>query len=119
MKIRAAPRVDALRVIAHHHDVVMPTGQQINEITLKLVRVLVFVHENELKSFLVMIADVGVFLEQSEPKCEEVIEIHRIRHAFAGGITFLQVGNGRGELGEVIVLPVKQVIRRLARIGRQ
>src|SRR6266511_3359845 len=38
LEVGAAPRVDRLRVIAHHHHVVMIPGEQINEISLDFVR---------------------------------------------------------------------------------
>ena len=49
LKIRAAPRIDRLRVIAHYHHIPMIARQKIDKIGLDLVRVLVFVHQNELK----------------------------------------------------------------------
>src|SRR5256885_4672220 len=53
LEIRAAPRVDALRIVPYHHHVLMPRGEQVNEVALELVRVLIFVHENKLESALV------------------------------------------------------------------
>ena len=86
-EIRAAPGVDALRVVADDRDVVMPRGQQVNQVALELVRVLVFVHEDELEAALVMFAHVGVLLQQLEPEREQVVEIHRVRRALALGVT--------------------------------
>ena len=62
-EVRAAPRVDALRVVADHRDVVMLRGQQINQIALELVRVLIFVHENELEPALILFPHLGVVLQ--------------------------------------------------------
>ena len=53
MEIRAAPRVDALRIVAHHHDIVVSRGQKIDELALESVRVLIFIHEDELETALI------------------------------------------------------------------
>src|SRR5665213_678159 len=89
----AAPGVDALRVVADDRDVVMPRGNQIYQIALQLVRVLILVHKDELKTPLIMFADVRVFLQQLEPEREQVVEVHAVGRAFAGNIFFLQIGN--------------------------
>ena len=49
LEIRAAPRVDRLRVVAHHHHVSVIQREQINEVSLDLVRVLIFIDKDELK----------------------------------------------------------------------
>ena len=53
LEIRAAPRVDALRIVAHHHDIVVSRGQKIDELALEFVRVLIFIHEDELETALI------------------------------------------------------------------
>ena len=65
----------------------MPRGEQVNQVALELVRVLIFVHEDELEPALVMFAHVGVVLQQLEPEREQVVEIHRVRRALAVGVT--------------------------------
>jgi hypothetical protein len=76
----------------------MPRGEQVNQVALELVRVLIFVHEDELEAALVMFAHVGVLLQQLEPEREQVVEIHRVGRAFAGDVTLLHVGDLAGEL---------------------
>src|SRR6266699_2966624 len=49
LKIRAAPRVNRLRIIAHDHQVPVITSESIDEVGLDLVRILIFIDENELK----------------------------------------------------------------------
>ena len=63
-KIRAAPRVDALRIVADDHHVFVPRRQQINQIALKFIRVLIFIDENKLKPPLILFAHFFVFLKQ-------------------------------------------------------
>ena len=82
-----------MRVVAHDRDVVMPRREQINQVALQLVGILIFVHENELEAALVMFANVRVLLHQLEPERQQIIEVHAVRRALAGGVTLLLVGN--------------------------
>ena len=84
--IGAAPRIDTLRIVADHHHVFVSLGQQINQLRLQLIGVLIFVHEHELKPFLVQLADVLVFLEQLQPKHQQVIKIHQALRLFTSGV---------------------------------
>ena len=115
-EIRAAPRVNALRVVADDRDVLMPPGQQVNQVALELVRVLIFVHEDELKAALIMFAHVGMVLKQLEPERKQVVEVHRVGSAFAGRVTFPQVGDLHGELREIIVLLIQNFIGGFVRV---
>ena len=49
LKIRAAPRIDRLRVIAHDHHVFVIQRQHIDEISLDFVRILILIDKDELK----------------------------------------------------------------------
>src|SRR5438445_5808087 len=49
LEVRAAPRIDRLRVVANRHHVAMIAGEQIDEVSLDFVRVLIFIYEDELK----------------------------------------------------------------------
>ena len=60
-EVGATPRVDALRVVADRHDVVVPTAEQVDQLALHLVRVLVFIHEDELEPRLERLARLAVF----------------------------------------------------------
>ncbi len=82
-EVRAAPRVDALRIVAHHHHVLVLRAEQIDEVALELVRVLVFVHENELEAALVTLAHVLVLLQELEPEREQIVEVHHVRGLLA------------------------------------
>ena len=76
-----------MRIVANHHHVFVSLGQQINQLRLQLIGVLILVHEHELKPFLVQLADVFVFLEQLQPKQEQVIKIHQALRLFARSVT--------------------------------
>ena len=70
--------VDALRVITHHCDVSLLTGQEVHQVGLHLVGVLVFIHEDVAKARLEFPPDFFVFREQIPREGEEAREIHRL-----------------------------------------
>ena len=110
--IRAAPGVDALRVIAHHHDVLMPRRQQVDQVALQLVRVLVFVHQDELEAPLVLLAHLLLLLHQLEPERQQIVEIHRVRRPLARRVTLLDVRNLRRQVREIVVLLLQNLRNR-------
>ncbi len=114
--IGSAPGINALRVIAHHHDVVMPRGEQIDEVALQLVGILIFIHENELKPALVLLADALVLGEQFQPERQQVIEIHCISGAFAFGIEAIQIGDLGGQGLEMLVFLFENCADRFSSI---
>ena len=100
LKIRATPRVDALRIVAHHHHIFETLPQQVNQLGLQLVGVLILVHQNKLKSPLVKLAHVRVFLHQLEPQHQQVVEIHQPIGALAPGVARQHVDDLLGQLLE-------------------
>ena len=78
----------------------MPRRQQIDQLALELVRVLIFVHQDELKPPLVMFAHVRMVVQQFQPQHQQIVEIHRVRRAFARRVTLLHVRNLLGASSE-------------------
>ncbi len=78
-KIRAAPRVDRLRIIAHHHQVAMLARQRVDEVRLDLVRILILVHEDELKLPPIETRHLRMLLQHPQRLLQQVVEIHRVR----------------------------------------
>ena len=66
LKIRAAPGVNRLRVIANDHHIPMIASEKINKVSLDLVRVLILIHENELKLSPVKCRDPFVLLKHRQ-----------------------------------------------------
>ncbi len=62
-EVGAAPGVDALGIVAHRHDLVVGSRQQVHQIALELVGVLVFIHQYMLETALVLGADLGMFAQ--------------------------------------------------------
>ena len=105
--IRPAPRVNALRVIAYHHHVVMPRGQQINQVALQLVRVLIFIDkdEAELVAPLDDAADVERnLLEIPRSAVREVGQVALVNVVSSGEVESRAVRLGASRDGKVEVL---------------
>ena len=81
LELRAAPRVDALEVVAHDHDVAVLRGEEVRELRLDRVRVLVLVDEDVQEVLLQEFAHAVVLLQQAQPVHEQVVEVHRAEFA--------------------------------------
>ncbi len=108
-----------MRVIPHDHNVMMPRRQQVNQVALKLVRVLVLVHQDKLKTALIMFAHFLMVLEQFEPQRQQIVEIHRIRRPLPRGIAFLHIGNLLRQMREIVILLRQNVRNRFVRVHRE
>jgi hypothetical protein len=99
-KFGAAPRVDALGVVAHGHDAVV-AGEPVHDLRLDGVGVLILVHEDVAEAVGEVGGDLGCLGEELEPEFEEVVVVHDVLLALAGG-----VGGGEGgqAVGDVAVL---------------
>ena len=116
-EVRSAPGVDALGVVAHNHDVLMTGGEEVDEIALKFICVLVFVHEDELETALILFANVLVVLQELEPEGEQVVEVHGVGGAFAVGVLLGEFRDGGGKLREITELAREQFVGALMGIG--
>ena len=56
----------------------MIAGEQVYEVSLNLVRVLVFIDQNELKLPLVNFRDSLVLLKHQQRLLQQIVEIHRV-----------------------------------------
>jgi hypothetical protein len=65
LEVHAAPRVNRLRVVSHHHQVAVIAGKEVNQVCLDFVRVLVFIDEDELKLPPIKFCGALVLLKQS------------------------------------------------------
>ena len=76
--IRATPAVDALIVIADHADVPALVGKQLHELVLRVVDVLILVHQHVMESFVILLEGLRARLEELHGHHQQVIEIQRI-----------------------------------------
>ena len=88
LHVCTAPAVDGLIVVAHHADVLVLAPQQLDEAVLRVVGVLVLVHEHVIEAALPAGELARVALEQAHGHHEQVIEVHGVR----GAIRHLHVG---------------------------
>ena len=91
LKVRAAPRVDRLRIIADDHHIPVIPSEKIDQISLDLVRVLIFIHENELKLPPVKFSNALVALKHRQRLFQQVIEIHGVGRFFLFFIAIMDV----------------------------
>ena len=69
LPVGATPRVDALRVVADGHDLVL-AGEQVDDAALQAVRVLELVHEDVLEALTIVGKGGRVVLEDVKPETE-------------------------------------------------
>ncbi len=93
LEIGAAPGVDRLRVVAYDHDVAMVVREEIDEIGLDLVRILIFVDQDELKLPPIKRGDALVLLQHRQCLFEQVIEIDRVRGLFLFLVASVNIGD--------------------------
>ncbi len=107
LDVGAAPRVDGLVVVAHHHEVAVELGQPLGDEVLHMVGVLVLVHRDLDEAPLVAGQHLGVPLEQEERVHEQVVEVHGVGHHEAalelGVDPGRLLGGGVGRLGGHLV----------------
>ena len=78
LHVRAAPRVDRLRVIAHRHQAVRGTDKQVDHAALHGIRILIFIHQDVFESLLIELQHIRPLLEEPHGEHQQVIEIHGI-----------------------------------------
>ena len=84
LEVRAAPRVDALRVVADGHHAVVP-ADRVDDLRLEGVRVLVLVDEDVAEPLREVLGDVRRLPKEREPVLEEVVVVADLLLALASG----------------------------------
>ena len=100
-KIRAAPRVDALRVVAHDHHIPVMEREAVDQLGLQPVRVLILIDKDVLELALVALRNLRAGGEKLECFREEIVEIQGVRLALSGlvgDLDFLDLGRERDEV---------------------
>ena len=77
-QVGAAPRIDGLVVVAHHHDVAALGGEQLGDGVLGAVGVLVLVHHEVAEAVLIGLAHVRVVLQQQVAVQKKVVEVEGV-----------------------------------------
>ena len=113
-QVGAAPRVDALVIVAHHRQVAVLGGQQAAEQVLRAIGVLVLVDQDLLPAPLVAGQHIRILLEQEDRAHQQVVEVDRVvlgQLALvclvdAGGSLVVEVGGlapGGGRVGQLVL----------------
>ena len=74
----AAPAVDRLVVVAHRREAPARAHQQLEQLVLRGVGVLVFVHQHMAQGRLPFVAHRGVLLQQLERQADQVVKVHAL-----------------------------------------
>ena len=98
-----AEGVDALRIVAHHADVLVVLGQLEHDAVLGHIRVLILVHEDVAELLLVAGQHVGMVAEEQEGIEQQVVEVHRVGLAATLPVAAIDVAQSR-YLGRAVVL---------------
>ena len=81
--VGATPAVNGLVIVAHDHEVLVLSGQQVGDFVLDVVGVLILVDANVAEALLVLIEHLGTGAQQLERAHEQVVKVHRIGGAQA------------------------------------
>ena len=92
--------------------------EPVDEVPLERVRVLILVHQDELKPALVKVPQVGELLQHAPPLRQQVIEIHPVRRLLAREVTRLDVRNLLRQRREVVVILRQRLRERPPRVHR-
>ncbi len=76
--VGAAPAVDRLVIIAHNAQVVVLARDQLDEPELRLVDVLVLIHEHVAEALLILTPDLLMLIEELHGLHDEVVEVQRV-----------------------------------------
>ena len=87
---RAAPAVNALVVIADHAEIPVLLRQRMNQLELRGVGVLIFVHHDVLVFRAAGFERVGMLAEQAQREQNQIVEVHGVAGVQRG---FVALGN--------------------------
>ena len=97
--VGAPEPVDRLVVVAHHAHVALLAGEQLQQPVLRVVGVLVLVHQDPAERVAVALGDVVEQLEQVHGAEQQVVEVHRVHLVDALLVQLVHVGGGLLEEG--------------------
>ena len=80
--VRSAPGINALKIIAHDHEVAVPGRQQVNQVGLNQVGILIFIHHDVEELFLIFCEHFPLLLKKLKTIHEQVVKIHCVQPAF-------------------------------------
>jgi hypothetical protein len=116
-RLRAAPAVNALVVVAHHAQIAMPR-QVMDQFELRGVGVLVFVHHDVTVFLAAGLENVGMLGEEFERQQNQVVKIHRVAGAQGGFVAQLHVLGQRATFGSEKAAARSPPLRKRLNIAR-
>ena len=77
--IRSAERINGLRIISDHADIILRLCQLFYQKELNIIRILILIHQDILELLLVFLSCFRTFIQEPQHVNQQVIKIHRIR----------------------------------------
>ena len=113
--VGAAEGVDGLVGVADGADVLVVGGEQLQQLVLRVVRVLVLVDEDVAERLAPLLGRVGEALEDLDREHEQVVEVDGVRAVQAALVELVDLGDGlvveRRDAGHVLVRADELVLR--------
>ncbi len=78
VEVGPPPTINRLIVVSHDAQIAVPATQEVDDLILRLVRILVLVHQNIPPEVLVVLQSVRVVAEEQDRQHQEVVEVHRV-----------------------------------------
>ena len=117
-KIGAAERINALRVVADHRDVVVRRGEQPDDFRLQVIGVLIFVDHDEAVSVGEPLAHFGVIGQQVAQPGQEIVIIDQRLGAFIIDVAAEKLGELKIDVDQVGIFQLEQIAERRVLVQR-
>ena len=91
--VRATPAIDGLVSITHDTEVMMFGRQNLGQLILRTIGILIFVHQNVLKTVLVLDTDFLMFFQKQHRYHEQIIKVHGVIGTQLLGIKRIDLGH--------------------------
>ena len=114
-KLRAAERVDALRVVADDRDVAVAAAHAAKHARLEQVRVLVFVDENVVVQAGDAVGERRRLLEHQRPEEQQIVVVDEIPLRLSARVLGEDADDLARELEELRVLALEDLVDRASR----
>ena len=103
--IGTSERIDALGIIAHHAHFLTFLRQLIHNRLLRIVRILILIHQHEMELLNVFLPDILMILEQEPCLNQQIVKVHRIRLTTPFRVPYIYIRDLRTLLGGIVTRP--------------
>ncbi len=101
LHFRAPPRIDALGIIPHRHDLMVPSSDRIHKVGLQPVRVLILIHQHMLESPPILLPQLPLLLQKTQRQGQQIVIIHGGTVTLSALINLPHLGNPAFKLHKI------------------